>query len=180
MRISTDLQKDNDIFQDHTHPKDLDFTHLSSWETFLGDLNKIGQSIFPQHPIEYEGVHALLINWFADDLGTDTEVSDMDALFRDHFNYSSETWKIPTRHSEDALERKLSEVKAQFGGENRLLIIYYGGHGRLDPMSRSIWQAYVPILYFCKDDIELVCCDHHVTGFKKIGRDWAIIQAALK
>ncbi len=85
------------------------------------------------------------MNWDDDDLGTATELSDMHALFQDCFNYSSEIWKIPSRHSEDALERKLSEVKVQFGGENRLLIIYYGGHGRLDPSSRSIWQAYVSL-----------------------------------
>lgn len=102
------------------------------------------------------------MNWAEDDLGTDIELVDMDALFRDHFNYSSEIWKIPSQHSEDALERKLSEVKVQFGGENRLLIVYYGGHGRHDPSSRSIWQAYVSISLRCIIESALVCCDDDV------------------
>lgn len=136
----TDLQKDVEFFQDHTHPKTLNFDHVS-WTTFAQDLTIAGQSIFSQHPATYEGVHALLMNWVDDDLGTNTELSDMNALFQNDFQYSSEVWKIPAKWSEQALEQKLSDVKRDFGNEKRLLIVYYGGHGRFDSNGRSIWQA---------------------------------------
>ena len=136
----TDLQKDDELFKDQTHPKALNFDHVS-WTTFAEDLTKAGQSIFSPHPARYEGVHALLMNWVDDDLGTDTELAEMNALFQKDFQYSSEMWKIPTEWSEDALEGKLSDVKRNFGKEKRLLIVYYGGHGRFDSSGRSIWQA---------------------------------------
>ena len=83
------------------------------------------------------------MNWVDDDLGTDVELLELEVLLRVQFNYSTEIWKIPSYQSEDKLERKIADVKAIYGGEDRLLIIYYGGHGRYNRDAQSIWQAYV-------------------------------------
>lgn len=81
------------------------------------------------------------MNWADDDLGTHTELVELDALFKEIFHYSTEIWKIPTKQTEFAVGQKLAQVTSQTAGENRLLIVYYGGHGCFDRDARSIWQA---------------------------------------
>ena len=132
--------KDEDYFEDYTHPKILDNAH-TSWETFAKDINTACEAICVPHSAEYDGVHALLMNWADDDLGTDTELVDLDALFRETFHYSTEIWKIPSKQTEFAVGQKLAQITSQTAGENRLLIVYYGGHGCFDRDARSIWQA---------------------------------------
>lgn len=83
------------------------------------------------------------MNWADDDLGTDPELDELDALLRKTFNYSTEVWKIPSKQTEFTVGQKLAQIASQTAGENRLLIVYYGGHGRFDKSGRSIWQAYV-------------------------------------
>ena len=92
---------------------------------------------------QYTEVHALLINWEEDDLGTITELEDLKSQFETQFHFTSEIWRIPSRLAEDSLERKIGDVKAQHGTEANLLIVYYGGHGKADKNGRSIWKAYV-------------------------------------
>ena len=99
--------------------------------------------MFPKNPRQYGGVHALLLNWEGDDLGTDEELTELHNLFRSQFNFTVAIWKIPSVQAEDKLELKISKVKAEHGGENRLLIVFYGGHGKFGRDGRSIWHAYV-------------------------------------
>jgi hypothetical protein len=94
------------------------------------------------------------LNWEEDDLGTITELKDLETLLRDSFNFTTEIWRIPTTRAEDKLESKISLVKAEHGGENKLLIVYYGGHGRFDPNGRSIWHALVLVLCLVKNGVD--------------------------
>jgi hypothetical protein len=131
-----------DYFWDSTHPSALDFKH-SSWDAFAQDLNKACFSIFPQNPPQYTGVHALLLNWADDDLGTDEELIGFHAQLKEQFDFTAEIWKIPSKEAEYELDRKIVDVRAAHGGENKLLIVYYGGHGKYDRNGRSIWQAWL-------------------------------------
>jgi hypothetical protein len=129
--------------------------------------------VFPQKPAQYIGVHALLLNWLEDDLGTHDELIDLQDVFQDQFNFTAEIWRIPSSQSEDKLEQKISQVKAEFGGENRLLIVYYGGHGKFDVNGRSIWHAWskrkgkpkTPVLnwYSLQPMLKRAACDVLIT-----------------
>lgn len=126
-------------FDDLTHPVTQNFDH-HDWDSFAKDLTIACNSVFPRNPIQYARVHALLLNWIDDDLGTETELNDLDAQLKKQFNFTTEIWKIPNQDAENELEKKLSLVKGEHGGEGSLLIVYYGGHGMWD-QTRSIWAA---------------------------------------
>ena len=132
--------QDDTFFDELTHPVTKDFDH-KSWNAFAKDLTIACASIFPPNPIHYYKVHALLLNWAADDLGTGVELQDLGRQLRSQFNFTTEFWKIPSQDSENELEKKLSRIKGELEGEGNLLIVYYGGHGKWDPRNRSIWAA---------------------------------------
>ena len=140
----THSPQDADCFSDWTHPSDLDVKE-SSWVTFAKELDEACLSIFPKNPPQYTGVHALLLNWADDDLGTDVELVDFQAQLKEQFNFTVEIWKIPSQRPELKLQAKIMDVLNVHGGENKLLIVYYGGHGKHDEHHRSIWTAYVAL-----------------------------------
>ena len=122
-----------------THPPIKDFDH-SDWNAFSKGLVAVCDSVFPQNPVRYNYIHALLLNWADDDLKTDPELNDLDEQLKSQFNLTTEMWKIPSNNAENELEGKLSQVKGEHGGDGKLLIVYYGGHGVWD-QNRSIWAA---------------------------------------
>jgi hypothetical protein len=131
--------QDDTFFDDLTHPVTKDFEH-TDWNTFANDLTNAYASIFPPNPITYHKVHALLLNWAADDLGTDIELQDLGRQLQSQFNFTTEFWKIPSQESDNELEKKLSQVKGGLEGQENLLIVYYGGHGQWHK-NKSIWAA---------------------------------------
>ena len=132
--------QDDTFFDELTHPVTKDFDH-KTWDAFANDLTIACASVFPPNPIQYRKVHALLLNWAADDLGTEVELQDLGTQLRSQFNFTTEFWKIPSQDSENELEKKLSRVKGEMEGQGNLLIVYYGGHGQRDIWNRSIWAA---------------------------------------
>ena len=83
----------------------------------------------------------VLLNWLEDDLGTINELIELEDLFKDYFDYSTEVWRIPSEDPYFELCQKLNTVVGQYRREDDLLIVYYGGHGGKDPSHQSIWQA---------------------------------------
>lgn len=90
----------------------------------------------------YKGIFVLLINWIDDDLGTITELEELERTCQESFHCETEIYRIPSRSSYDSLQEKLFSVKKEHGQEGHLLIVYYGGHGKDDASKRSVWQAY--------------------------------------
>jgi hypothetical protein len=131
--------QDDSYFDELTHPVIKNFDHRT-WTAFANDLTTAFASAFPLNPVQYDKVHAVLLNWADYDLGTKIELQDLATQFRNQFNFTTECWKIPSQDSENELEKKLSQVKGELEGEGKLLIVYYGGHGQWDAR-RSIWAA---------------------------------------
>ena len=71
------------------------------------------------------------------------EIVDFQAQLKEQFNFTAEIWKIPSQHPELKLQAKIMDVLNAHGGEDKLLIVYYGGHGKYDKHDRSIWTTYV-------------------------------------
>ena len=114
-----------------------------TWEEFVNDLGDACEPVFPSKTREYNEVYALLPKWKEDDLGSETEILELEQVFSHDLNYSTELWKIPTKYSEKSLERKLSEVKSLMGEKHGFIIVYYRGHGAYDVYGQSVWQGYV-------------------------------------
>ncbi|KAL9084542.1 MAG: hypothetical protein Q9159_005160 [Coniocarpon cinnabarinum] len=119
--------------------------HLENFERFFQDLNKAAKSILPRVSRKYSGVVVLLIRWEYDDLDTETEINDLEQLFRDAYHYRTETYLIPSIDSTTELEQRLLSFRTTYDTGDNLLVLYYGGHGSLEPgkqnAGRSVWHA---------------------------------------
>lgn len=80
----------------------------------------------------YETVSVLLLYWKDDDLGCAAEVDDLGRVFRNDFNYSVGSYRIPSRDPQSSLNLKMAQFISECGGDNNLIIVYYGGHGGLE------------------------------------------------
>lgn len=97
---------------------------------------------------EYQSVWALLLWWEDGDLpGFKTEAEDVKELFTKSFNFSVETYSIPSKQAQLSLEAKIIHFILEHGSGGSLLIIHYGGHGdedndRMRERERqSVWAA---------------------------------------
>jgi hypothetical protein len=118
--------------------------HLRSFEDFFKHLNQAAKTTLPRTSRRYRDVVVLLLRWEEDDLGTETEISDLERVFQDMYHYRTERYLIPSKDSETQLEYFLNDFRRAHDDEASLLILYYGGHGSLElnrRPSRSIWQA---------------------------------------
>lgn len=117
--------------------------HLDNFEDFSRHLSRAAKSVLPRVSRRHSGTFVLLLQWKDDDLGTETEVNDLEEVFRDVYHYNTERYLIPSHNSAHQLEYKLNDFRRAYDNGTNLLILYYGGHGFLDHgrPSRSFWQA---------------------------------------
>jgi len=110
--------------------------HISSLRHFLHDLSAALKGIFPNTKSTYNRVHVMLISWGPNDvLGTSLEVKDLQATFRDLYNFSTETYTIPSERSQRALMTKLNAINQEHADFYDLLIVYYkvmGSTGKVE------------------------------------------------
>ena len=106
--------------------------HLESFADFFEHLNRAAKTVLPTISRSYRNVVVLLLRWQDDDLGTETEVTDLERVFQDIYHYTSKRYLIPSSDSATQLEYKLNDFRKAYDHESSLLILYYGGHGSLD------------------------------------------------
>ncbi|KAI9729939.1 MAG: hypothetical protein M1834_006136 [Cirrosporium novae-zelandiae] len=80
----------------------------------------------------YSNVGSLLITWENDDMNTRGEVKALQSILRDKFHYATDAFQIPSRRSETALVKKVSDFVNAYDDSDNLIILYYGGHGYVD------------------------------------------------
>ncbi|KAH7095572.1 hypothetical protein FB567DRAFT_32882 [Paraphoma chrysanthemicola] len=83
-------------------------------------------------PDGYAKVAVLLIKWAdeLDELKTKNEAAELDALFRERFNYLTQTVELNVRKKpQHQLNSHISDFIRDHDGPHNLLIIYYTGHG---------------------------------------------------
>lgn len=91
----------------------------------------------------YASVNVLLLSWRDDDIGCANEVAQMARMFKDDFNYDVWPYKIPSQDPECSLSLTVAQFIKSFGGEENLIIVYYGGHGGPQAATKSpcTWAA---------------------------------------
>lgn len=115
-----------------------------TWTTLGEDVTqtiKRTSSNKKKNTSSYNQVHALLINWEADDLDTYKEINDLQQLFEQNYFFNVERWSIPSCGSSNELEIKIFQFRLSHADPSDLLIVYYGGHGHKNDANRSIWVA---------------------------------------
>lgn len=94
---------------------------------------------------KYASASALLLSWDIDEKEWDKEIADLEACFHGDFEFEVVQKKIPLdppgEEPEDALESIILEFKRLNGRRDKLLIVYYSGHGTVDNEGNSIWAA---------------------------------------
>ena len=99
----------------------------------------------PRWTQRYVAVNVLLLSWEDDDIGCAAEIAELSRMFQESFNYAVWPYKIPSQDPESSLNSTVFQFVASFGGEDSLIIVYYGGHGgpKITTKSPCTWAAYV-------------------------------------
>lgn len=129
--------------------------HLSSLGKFVTDVSTAVKNCFPRKPRQYDKGHAIFIRWKEDDIeGT----ADQIRVLREHFErlrFTADPSQFSTSvvmlepegdNNEDnvysTLQLQLLEKRIEFGRQaDSLLIIYYGGHGKMVKRD-CVWYAH--------------------------------------
>ena len=89
----------------------------------------------------YTKVHALMLHWKSDDLFVLPELEDLEKCFRDHYNFGTDIFSIPSESSHLELMLKIGDMVKQHEAEETLFVVYYAGHARIDESRQSTWCA---------------------------------------
>jgi hypothetical protein len=85
--------------------------HLESFEEFLEHLNQAAKPAPNTISRRYRDVFVLLLRWQDDDLGTESEIQDLECLFRETYRYRTKRYLIPSSDSATQLEYKLNDFR---------------------------------------------------------------------
>jgi hypothetical protein len=81
-----------------------------------------------------------LIQWEDDGgLGVGPELEDLEKAFKRSFKFQTTTWLIPKENSLMEITSKTINLVQEHGSEDKLLIIYYAGHGRMNAARQQEW-----------------------------------------
>lgn len=120
--------------------------HLQNLSEFVKAVAEgLSRLTFPRPEQPYASVHALMISWEDDDLGTEADIQRLQCLFETKYRFSTTHFKIPSsRNPEIDLDLAIAKTKALYGREDDgLIILYYGGHGEIDRTTQhSVWKAW--------------------------------------
>ena len=125
-----------------THDISLSQYHVRDLTTFGETLTKAAIHAFPKDGTlpRYHEVHVLLLSWEDDSLGVAKEISELDDVLRQAYNYRTEQWRIPGERSHNALATRLTAFLGDYETKDNLLIVYYGGHGCMNDNRQCVWS----------------------------------------
>ncbi|KAH9213151.1 hypothetical protein DL95DRAFT_410511 [Leptodontidium sp. 2 PMI_412] len=137
--------------------------------TYSATSSSYSSSSYP-----YNGICAIIISWDEDDLDIFEELLGLQAAFQSLNFTSVKMFSIPSKDSFSTLLVELQAQKLKASADGSLLVVYYGGHGRLstnrrlrltanrEPRSPSIdWISMQAILECADIDVFLIldCCN---------------------
>lgn len=69
------------------------------------------------------------------------ELVDLGKCFQEDYNFETEKFTIPSSNAHLDLMLKIGALIKDHEATDTLLIIYYGGHARIDDARQSTWCA---------------------------------------
>ncbi len=82
-----------------------------------------------------------MLHWKSDDLFVLPELEDLEKCFREHYNFGTDIFSIPSENPHLELMLRIGELVKQFEAEETLLVVYYAGHAKIDDTRQSTWCA---------------------------------------
>ncbi|KAL8835228.1 MAG: hypothetical protein Q9170_003390 [Blastenia crenularia] len=126
--------------KDRTHDISLIDHHVKDVKALCEILDQAVSAAFPRNSrSRYSGVHVLLLSWEDDDLGVTAEIDELEDVFVIVYCYETERWKIPGTKSHNALSRRIMRLLDDFESSDKLLVVYYGGHGYMNEDRQCVW-----------------------------------------
>ncbi|KAF1846336.1 uncharacterized protein K460DRAFT_356027 [Cucurbitaria berberidis CBS 394.84] len=116
--------------------------HIHDLQLFSKDLSAAVQAVWAtRHESRYSDVKVLILSWEDDDLGVYREIEDLKRTFCDLFHYEVTEWWIPQHKPERKLNLEVGKFLERYDSKDRLLIVYYAGHGFLNEQRVPMWAA---------------------------------------
>lgn len=119
--------------------------HEENLHAFVEAANKALEHAYPHPPAgankRYSQVSVLLLRWKQDDLGVISELRQLQAVFEDAYGFYTESFDIPEEDPEKALASRVLDFRGT-ATQDRLLIVYYGGHSDDQNPQHSVWRRY--------------------------------------
>jgi hypothetical protein len=120
-------------------PPSLPHPDNNDLERFARHIQDAASLIYNQeNRTQYDSVSVLLLRW-EDDTSVENELLSLSKLFRERYNYRTESWSIPSCPNPNV---KLSMQIAQhieYTPPGHLLIVYYVGHSFVGADHNLYW-----------------------------------------
>jgi hypothetical protein len=114
-------------------------------EEFGESLKLTGGDIFPfEDDHIYDKVSCLLLSWAASDekLPLRKEISELEELLRESYNFEVERYAIPSHGSHSGVKTKVAQFLRD-ESPTHLKIVYYGGGGKVLAHGELEWIRYI-------------------------------------
>ncbi|GAW11179.1 hypothetical protein ANO14919_005210 [Xylariales sp. No.14919] len=117
--------------------------HVKRLPDFAKALEDSAAKAFPNRGSSqrYRKVFVLLLHWDSDDLFVLPELEDLEICFQDDYNFETERFTIPSSNAHLDLMLKIGAMIKDHESTDALLVVYYGGHARIDDARQSTWCA---------------------------------------
>ncbi|KAI0434113.1 hypothetical protein F5Y09DRAFT_5587 [Xylaria sp. FL1042] len=117
--------------------------HVKRLPDFAKALEDSAARAFPNRGSSqrYRKVCVLLLHWDSDDLFVLPELEDLETCFQHDYNFETERFTIPSSNAHLDLMLKIGAMIKDHESTDTLLVVYYGGHARIDDARQSTWCA---------------------------------------
>ncbi|TRX90763.1 hypothetical protein FHL15_008342 [Xylaria flabelliformis] len=117
--------------------------HVKRLPDFAKALEDSAARAFPNRGSSqrYKKVYVLLLHWDSDDLFVLPELEDLEICLQQDYNFETERFTIPSGNAHLDLMMKIGAMIKDHESLDTLLIVYYGGHARIDDARQSTWCA---------------------------------------
>jgi hypothetical protein len=89
----------------------------------------------------YTSVSVLLLRW-EDDLSYEQDLMQLQKVFRERFNFRTESWSIPSCPNPSVKLTMQMAQHIEYARSDHLLIVYYAGYGFVGSDHHLYWAWY--------------------------------------
>ncbi|KAH7377993.1 hypothetical protein BKA64DRAFT_714496 [Cadophora sp. MPI-SDFR-AT-0126] len=115
--------------------------HMKDIGEFAEALELSANRALPNRGLtRYKDVQVLLLRWEEDELEVEWELNDLAKVFRD-YGFSTDPWLIPTQSPLRKMMAKALKFIDDHESPDTLLIVYYGGHAKINEARQSTWSC---------------------------------------
>ncbi|TVY31204.1 hypothetical protein LHYA1_G000045 [Lachnellula hyalina] len=123
-------------FQDAAPPPER-----TDFESFARHLQDAAMLIYAQaNRSPYTSVTVLMLRW-EDDLSVESDLLMLQQVFRDRFNFRTETWCIPSCPNPSVKLTMQMASHIEYARPDHLLVVYYAGYGYISSDHNLYWAC---------------------------------------